>query len=77
MIKKQGSRKFRLKIMGFKFNLDFLFFIANFIKISNNTLMETFEKLVSIKEKISPETLEDFFASLEPVTMKEMMGGRK
>lgn len=39
--------------------------------------METFEKLVSIKEKISSETLEDFFASLEPVTMKEMMGGWK
>lgn len=36
--------------------------------------METFEKLISVKEKISPETFEDFFASLEPVTMKEMIG---
>lgn len=39
--------------------------------------MESFEKLVFVKEKISPETLEDFFASLEPVTMNEMIGAWK
>jgi len=36
--------------------------------------MKTFESLVSQKNKISPQVLEDFFASLEPMAMEEMIG---
>lgn len=36
--------------------------------------MKTFNELISQKEKIPEEELENFFSSLEPITIEEMIG---